>query len=160
MWALAIFLMVLSGLILFYVIAGRPWLKRQSWTGKFFDLIEPFEILLWQKSETILWARFKQFIGILLTVLTQIGAIDLSPVMPFLPSGFQWIPALLPLIITLVGLLDEYLRRGTTKPVEFVALPDDESKLPPGTAEALAIADTAKQDAVMLVESDKRAGLI
>jgi hypothetical protein len=141
-----------TGLVLVYVIAGRPWLKRQPWTGKFFDWIEPIEIKFWSKSETILWARWRQFLGLLGTVLAFIGTIDLTPFYAITPEKYQWMLPFAPLAITLSASLSEYLRRYTTKPLELVAVPDEGAS--PRVEKAMAAAEVAKDKAVTVVEVD------
>jgi hypothetical protein len=138
-------------LILAYVLGGRSWLKSRPWAAGFFAKIEPVEITLWRKSETILWARFQQVLGIVLTLLTQIGTLDLSPLFPLLPDQYKWLPSCLPLIITVVGKISEWQRLSTTKPVELVEVPD---KVSAGTAAALQEAEVTKENAVIAVAVD------
>ena len=64
----------------------RPVLKEQPWMAGFFRVMEPIEIALFKKSETILFARLKMLTGVLLTLLTTIGSVDMSAVMPLLWS--------------------------------------------------------------------------
>lgn len=150
---------VLIAIVALYAIWGRKWLKAKTWpwSKRFFETTEPIEILLWKKSETILWARLKVLVGLLLAVLTSLGTIDLAPIMPLVPD--QWEPALkaafnlLPLIITVVGFIDEKLRNGTTKPLELVAVPDNP---PIEVARAVAQAESAKQTAVATVAAEKQ----
>jgi hypothetical protein len=136
-------------LILVYVLGGRRWLKSKPWATGFFATIEPIEITLWRKSETILWARFQQLIGIVLTLLTGLGALDLSPLFPLLPEKYKWVPTVLPLIITCAGKISEMQRVSTTKPVELVELPD---KMSPRMAEVVRDAEITKQVAVAVAE--------
>ena len=125
---LALALAVIVALLTVYVLFGRAWLKQQSWTAGFFAAIEPIEIALWSKSETILWARLKVLTGIVLTVLTQAQVIDITPLLPFIPDQYDGIVVkawgMLPMLISLMGLVDEKLRRDTTKPLEVVAIPE------------------------------------
>jgi len=137
--------------ILAYVIGGREWLKRRPWAASFFAKIEPVEITLWRKSETILWARFQQVLGVVLTLLMGIGTLDLSPLFPLLPEQYKWLPSLLPLIISAAGKVEEWNRTHTTKPVELVEVPD---KAPPAVAAALQQAEATKQNAVIAVAVD------
>jgi hypothetical protein len=154
-------LAVITGLILWYALQGRDWLKTKLWAQGFFAFIEPVEIFLFRKSETILFARLKMLTGLLLMVLSQIGTIDLTPFMPFVPD--QWEPYvravfnLLPLIITAVGWMDESLRKSTTKPIELVAVPDKVVAETPKIAEAVAMADATKIEAVAVIEEAKAA---
>lgn len=59
MWLAAILLVDFVVLIIIYAMWGRAWLKRQPWSQGFFDWIEPIELVLFKKSETILFARLK-----------------------------------------------------------------------------------------------------
>jgi hypothetical protein len=147
-----IVLAVITGLLLWYALQGREWLKTKSWTQGFFEWIEPIEIALFRKSETILFARLKILTGLLLTLLTQIGSIDLTPIMPFVPDKYApYVHVafnLLPLVISGMGALDEKLRNGTTKPIELVAVPDKVVAENPAVAQAVAVAEVAKVEAV------------
>ena len=138
-----------------YAIWLRPWLSNQPWAKPFYDKIAPIERALFKNSETILFARLKIFVGLALTVLTQLGTIDLTPVMPFIPEQHRGLATiainLLPLAISLVGMLDERLRNCTTKPIELVALPENKP-LPPQVAIAVAKADIARENAVETVK--------
>src|SRR6266576_5965272 len=87
----SIFIGLITG---WYAVKGRSWLKTKPWASGFFSAIEPWEIFLYKKSETILWARFKMLVGSLLTILTVLGEIDLTPVMPLVPEQYQfWLTA-------------------------------------------------------------------
>lgn len=151
-----IVLAIIASLIIWYALQGRAWLKARPWAQGFFAFIEPIEIALFRKSETILFARLKMLTGLVLTLLTQIGSIDLTPIMPFVPDGYEPIVRvafnLLPLIITLVGWMDESLRKTTTKPIELVAVPDKVVAETPALAEAVAMAEVAKFEAVAEVK--------
>jgi hypothetical protein len=136
-------------LILAYVLGGRAWLRERPWAAGFFAKIEPVEIILWRKSETILWARFQQVLGVVLTLLTQIGTLDLSPLFPLLPERYKWLPAFLPLIISVVGRIEEWNRLRITKPIELVEVPD---KVSAGTAAALQEAEATKENAIVAAE--------
>ena len=146
---------VIVSLVLVYALWGRSWLKSKAWAQPFFTWIEPFEIFLFQKSETILFARLKMFTGMLLMALAQIGAIDLTPLMPFVPDQYEGILRavfnLIPLTITVIGWMDERLRKSTTKPIELVAVP--EATITPEVAETLAVADMAKAEAIAAVKA-------
>lgn len=147
-----IFFAIIVAILLVYALWGRDWLKSKPWAQSFFDWIEPVEIFLFKKSPTILFARLKVFTGFLLTYLTSIGSIDLTPVTPFVPEKYRWLVngavALLPLIISIVGGLDEYLRKKTTLPIELVAVPDKVLAENPRAAEAVAMAEQTKTEAV------------
>lgn len=126
---LLIALTALAVFVAFYVVWFRPWMRTTPWGAAFLDKIEPIERALWWKSETILWARLKIVSGLLLTALTQTQAIDITPLMPFVPDAYEGVVRIiwnmLPLAITLMGWVDEKLRKDTTKPLEIVAMRTD-----------------------------------
>ena len=154
-----IILAIAAAVLLWYALAGREWLKSKPWAQGFFDFVEPIEITLFKKSETILFARLKIITGLVLTLLTQIGTINLAPLIPFVPEKYQtWVNIgvnALPLVLSLVGMIDEWLRNRTTKPIELVAVP--EATAPPEVKAAIAQADAAKQEAVAVVQESKAA---
>jgi hypothetical protein len=142
-----IILLLLTAIALaIYVVWVRPWLRQQPWAAGYFRLIEPVEILFWNKSESILWARFLQIAGVLTTVLQFLGTIDVTPFISFIPEGYR--PALF-LLITLSGFINEWLRKDTTKPLEIVALPEN---VPPEVEQAIARAEVANVVAVKAAE--------
>jgi hypothetical protein len=153
------FLIGLTAIIAFvalYVVWLRPLMRRTAWGAAFLERIEPLERALWWKSETILWARSKIVTGLLLTVLTQAGSIDITPLMPFVPDAaepfvkFAW--NLLPLVIAAMGWIDERLRKETTKPLEIVAMRTD---APIEVKVAAAEADAANANAVAAAQEAK-----
>lgn len=152
-----IILGVIFALLLGYVLGGRAWLKSKSWAQGFFAWIEPVEIFLFKKSETILWARLKILTGLLLTAMTQLGAIDLSPLWPFVPDEYEGpikiVLNLLPLAITLIGMIDEKLRNSVSAPIELVALAEKDKT--PEVVQAVAAAEVAKVEAVAVVAEAK-----
>lgn len=151
----AVSLFILSALLTVYALWVREWLKAKPWTAPFFELVEPIEILLFKKSPTILFARLKVFTGLLLTFLTSIGGIDLTPIMPFVPDKYEpYVKAafnLMPLILSAVGWMDESLRKKTTLPIELVAV--QEATAPPEVKVAIAQAQEAKEQAVATVKA-------
>jgi len=158
---LLLIVLFIIAIIVLYAVWVRTWLKSKSWTQGFFAAIEPIEIFLYSKSETILFARLKVVVGLLLSALTSLGEINLTPLMPFVPDKYQfYVNAavnLLPLAISVVGVLDEKLRNGTTKPIELVAVPDKVVAETPKLAEAVAMADATKVEAVAAVQEAKAA---
>jgi len=124
-----IFFSVVMALIAFYVAWLRPHMQKTSWGQSFLDKIEPMERALWWKSETILWARAKIVVGLLSTALIQAGQIDIEPALPLVPEQYRsfvrFIWGVLPLCITMMGFVDERLRKETTKPLEVVAMRTD-----------------------------------
>jgi len=156
-----IVLAVITGIILWYALQGRDWLKSKPWAQGFFELVEPVEIFIYKKSETILVARSLQFLGAILTLLTWVGSIDITPIMPLVPEKYQpYVHAgmsFLPLVLNGLGAIVERLRNKTTKPIELVAVPDKVVAETPKIAEAIATADAAKVEAVAEVEAQKAA---
>lgn len=150
-----IVLAVITALLLWYAIAGRRWLKTKPWAEWFFAAIEPAEIAIFKKSETILFARLLSGLGVILTFLTQIGSIDITPLIPFVPAKYtvivQGAYSCLPLIISFMGMIVEWLRNRTTKPIELVAVPDKVAADNPKVAEAVAMADSTKTEAVAAI---------
>jgi hypothetical protein len=156
MFAFTVGLLVLGSLITIWVTIARPILLCYEWAKPFFLAIEPFELWVYKKSETILWARFKVFIGLLLTTLTQAQVIDITPLMPLVPDAWEptikilW--GMLPMFISFLGLVDEKLRNDTTKPIELVALPEAKKEIPEVKA-ILEAAQETKEAAVAVAEA-------
>lgn len=154
-------LALITGILLWYALHGREWLKSKSWTQGFFAWVEPIEIMLFKKSTTILFARLKVVTGVMLTFLTQLGSIDLTPLMPYVPDRYEpYVRVafnLMPLIVTAMGMMDEKLRNITTLPIELVAVPDKVIAENPKVAEAVAMADATKIEAVAVVAEAKAA---
>lgn len=149
-----IILAVITGLLLWYALQGRDWLKSKPWAQPFFAWVEPIEIALFKKSETILFARLLSGLGAVLTFLTQFGTIDLTPFMPFVPEKYQPFVNVavncMPLLITVVGWMVEKLRNATTKPIELVAVAQKD--ITPAAEEAIVAAELTKADAVAEVK--------
>lgn len=151
-------LALIVAFLLVYALWGRDWLKSKSWAAPFFEWIEPWEIFLYKKSETILAGRALAVFGGLLTILTQLGSVDITPLMPFLPEKHQAIVQIvwnmLPLTITGVGWMIERLRKSTTLPLEVVAVPEKVIAENPKVAAAVDAAVTAKVEAVAVVKEE------
>jgi hypothetical protein len=148
-------LTVVTVLIALYVTVVRPWMRQTVWGKWMLDKIEPFERTIFNNSESILWARFLAFLGSLLTLLVQIGQIDLSPIAPLLPEGWRWIPQAAPMVLFVAGIIQERLRRDTTKPLEIVSMRTDaplEVKIMAEEADVL-----NKKAAEVVAASDKAA---
>jgi hypothetical protein len=154
-------LAAITGLLLWYALHGRDWLKSKPWAQGFFELIEPVEIFIYKKSETILVARSLQGLGAILTLLTWVGSIDITPIMPLVPEKYQpYVYAamsFLPLVLNALGAIVERLRNKTTKPIELVAVPDKVVAETPKLAEAVAMANATKVEAVAAVAEAKAA---
>lgn len=162
MIALIVFLVV-TLLVLFWVLHGRAWLKSRpwGWSQRLFAWLDPIELALWKKSETILFARFKVLLGAVLAFLVQIGQLDLTPMVYLFPEKHQDIARAfiqyVPLLISALGFVDEYLRRNTTKPIAVVAVPD---AAPPEVERAVAKVEVANAVAVAAVENAKEQGAV
>lgn len=121
-------LAIISVLFAGYVVWLRPWMRDKEWAKPFFAFMEPVEIALWSKSETILKARAKMVVGFLLTIMTQIGTLDITPLMPIVPERYRTMVTvafnLIPMILVIGGWVDEKLRKDTGTPLPIVALPD------------------------------------
>ena len=141
---LIISLIILS--LFIYAVVIRPRIRDKAWAKPFFEFIEPIERRLFLKSEQILTARLTMFTGALLTVLTQTQALDITPLMPYVPDAYEPLLRLVwnaqPLMITLLGWVQECQRKDTTKPIDIVAL-STEAKADPVVAEAVAKVEEA-----------------
>ena len=157
LWTLA----VLVPFLAWYTIWGRTWLKTKSWMGWLYHsrFGEWTEIYLFKKSETVLWGRTLQAVGYVLTAIASLGGIDLTPIAAILPEKLQWLPPLLPLIISIAGLIQVKQRIDTTEPLAITALPNSVKQDPP-VAAALEVLKEAKTEAVVVakvVEAEKKA---
>lgn len=113
--------------ILWYALRGRAWLKEKPWAQGFFAWIEPIEIALYKKSETILVGRLMWVGGFFVTaydsLATFLPSLDLTPITNRVLS---WVsddlrPLIVSAAVTGIGLLINWLRKRTTKPIEAVA---------------------------------------
>lgn len=142
-----------------YVVWIRPWLRKKIWAQPFFAAIEPIEIALWGKSETILRARAKMALGIILTTLTQIGTLDITPLMPIVPEDYRTMVTvafnLIPMIITIGGWMDEKMRDDTTMRREMVAVPMNAS---PEVKAAVVEAKVANEVAAAIIAAELQKG--
>ncbi len=145
-------LAIFTALLLWYAVQGRAWLKTKPWAEGFFTIIEPAEIVLFKKSETLLFARMLTGLGAILTFLQNFNGIDITPILPIVPEKYQTFVRVgansLPMVISFLGIIVEWLRNRTTKPVELAALPDKVVADNPKVAEAVAMADATKVEAV------------
>lgn len=127
-------LLYLLGAVVLFVVAytlARPWLKTKPWAARYFEVVEVAEIAIFKKSETILFARLKIVTGVALVLLTEAGHVDITPLLPFLKEEHRaWVASalsLLPLILSALGMVDEYLRKRTTQPLADVAAKDEKA---------------------------------
>lgn len=148
------------GLLIWYALFGRTWLKEASWAKGFFAAIEPIEILLFKKSETILLGRL-MWVGSLLVSLYDglalfASSLDLTPVTTrvfdilHVPQDMRGLAV--SALLTGIGLAINWLRAKTSKPLELVAVADKD--VTPRAAEAIAMADATKTEAVQVVATE------
>jgi len=120
------FIILLTAGLAYFVWGGREIARARF--PKFFAWIEPLEIVGWKKSVTVLWARFKVVLGAILTLLTQMGQIDITPLLPVMSEKWQGIVQFafncIPLVISMSGIVEEKARRDTGTPLDIVALPE------------------------------------
>jgi hypothetical protein len=155
---LAVFLLVVAVLTLYAIFRER--IREQPWARPFFDWVEPIEATLWLNSKTILFARLKMATGVVLTVLITMSdanlSVALAPVIPMLREQHQaWINAainMLPLSLTVMGAIDEYLRKITRDPIELATVTRREIAENPTVARALESHDAITASAVTQVE--------
>jgi hypothetical protein len=151
--------LIIIGAILFYALALRPWLKNQAWAQRFFAWIEPIELALYKKSETVLLGRLVWLGGAIVTLydgfLAYFGSINWQPLTTYIFNTMHLPPEMqglaLSVLVTGLGVAIVSLRKKTTKPLELVAVPDN--KVSPTAQAAIARADAAKDQAVAAVRA-------
>lgn len=143
-----------AGLTLFvalYVTVIRPWMRNKPWAQGYFKFFEPMENL-WKKSETILFARWNQLMGLILMGAGFLGGIDYSILHPIVPEKYQPFLPMIPVALNMLGGVIEALRRDTTKPLEVVAAPEEKA---PEVIAAIEKAEAATNAAVTEIAIDK-----
>lgn len=156
-----IILALITGLLLWYAMRGRSWLKSKSWAQGFFAWIEPIEIALYKKSETLLFGRLLWFGGALVTGYDMLAvfasSLDLTPLTARALSGIP--EDMRGLVVSAafagIGLVISWLRKRVTQPIEIVSIADKD--VTPKVAEAIAMADQTKVEAVAAVADAKAA---
>lgn len=152
---------IILAIVLWYALKGRAWLKTKPGTVGFFAWIEPIEIALYRKSETLLVGRLLSVGGVLVTAYDTLAvgfsSLDLTPVTSRLLAGVP--EDMRGLVVTAtfaaIGMLISWLRKRTTMPVELVAVADKD--VTPKIADAVALADATKIEAVAAVAEAKAA---
>ncbi len=152
-------LAALAAVLLLYVMWLRKWLKTQRWADGFFAVIEPFEIALFKKSETILVSRALWIGSTLVTAYDALAVfatqLDLTPltarVLKDIPEDMRGL--VISALIAGLGLLIGWLRKRTTKPLEIVELSD--ANMTPKVAAAVAVAEASKVEAVAVANAEK-----
>jgi len=158
------FLLVLAligAFLLIYALVLRPWLKTKPWAQRFFAWIDPLELALFKKSETILVGRLLWVGGLFVTfydgLATFVQSLDLTPLTTrifdwlHIPTDMRSLSATA--FVGIIGLLINKLRKATTKPLELVAVSN--ANVTPAAAVAMAQADVAKDQAVQAVAEAK-----
>lgn len=151
-WIVAIALVTTA--VIVWTTWVRPRLCDKPWAKPFFDWIEPLEILLWRKSEAIMMARWTQLTGALLAFLISIQQIDLTWMVPFLPDKLKWLPSAMPLLISVLGWINERQRVNTTLPIQVVEQPKN---APAVVQEAVAAAKEMRTEAVETIKAAEAA---
>jgi hypothetical protein len=153
------FFLIGLGVFTIFVIAWvtylRPWLRNQPWACDFFLWIEPIELHLYKKSEGILWARWQQFLGLVITSVGVFGGIDYTWLAFWTPDYIDPLLPLIPTILNVTGTIAERLRNDTTKPLEVVALPQEK---PAEVAAVVAKVEAANEQAKEVVKEAKAEG--
>jgi hypothetical protein len=153
--------LILIGLVMAYALAIRPWLKNQAWAQRFFAWIEPAELALFKKSETVLMGRLLSIGGAIVTAydgfMAYFSGLSWTPLttraMDFLSIPADMRPLAMSAAVSGIGVAIVSLRKRTTKPLALVAVP--EASIPPAAAQAMAAADIAKDQAVAAVAEAK-----
>lgn len=156
---LLITLGILTLLVALYVTLIRPVLRQSEWAKPFFahPWVEWLEINLWAKSEAILWARWQQFLGLVLTATGFLGGIDYTVLALLTPDWIDPYLPLIPFVLNITGTIAEALRRDTTKPLAVVALPEVK---PPEVAAVVARVEAVNAAATVAVEVAKAEGKV
>lgn len=152
-------------LLVWYALWGRAWLKEKPWAQGFFVAIERAEIVLYKKSETILIGRLLSFGGLIVSFYDGLAvfarSLDLTPVttrifdLLHVPQDLRTLAV--SAFLAGLGLVINWLRAKTTKPIELVELPDQVVAENSKVAEAVAMADATKTEAVQAVAEAKAA---
>lgn len=154
---LLIWLAAFTVAVALYATVIRPWLREREWAKPFFAAVEPFELWVYSKSEAILWARWQQFLGLVLTLVGVLGGFDFTVLIAVTPASWHKWLALTPLVLNVTGTVAELLRRDTSKPLAVVALPEAK---PPELAAAVAKVEVANAEAKAVVQVEKEKGAI
>lgn len=141
---------------------GREWLKSKPSMAWYYrsPFAERVEILLFNKSDTILWNRFKAIAASGWSLALVFGGVDFGPFLFLIPEQYhQFIKAAPAMIYALDGVFGEIQRRWTTKTVAQVAVPEA-VPIPIKVMEKMIEADAAKKEAVAEIEVAQAKGKI
>jgi hypothetical protein len=144
----------LTSIVAVWVVIARPLLRDRPWMQWFFanPIVEWIEIKFWRKSETIMWARWIQLMGLVHTAAGYGGTIDWTQLSPFVPE--KWMPFLpaIPTILNILATITEVQRIDTTKPLAIVELP---AVVSPEVAAVVENAEIAKFEAVKEIKKEE-----
>ena len=151
--------LLLLGFVVAYALWLRPFLKTWPPGQRFLAWVEPIEVLLFKKSETILMGRLL-WVGSLLVSLYDGVALfahnlDLTPLttrildLLHIPQDLRGLTV--SGFIMAIGLMINNLRSKTTKPLALVEVPD--SKITPAQTVAIEKSDAVTADAVQAVKA-------
>lgn len=111
---------IIASLAAIYFLMVRPYLRAMPSLTETWDKIDARERtllhLIWARLDgykTFLWSRFLILAGALLPAFQALEIIDLSQIVPA-----KYAPYVV-MTITLIGVVNEYLRRVTHKPLEL-----------------------------------------
>jgi len=152
-------LVIIICLLVLYALVGRQWLKTKPLGQRFLAWVEPVELLLFKKSETILMGRLlwvgSLFVSLYDGIAVFASSLDLTPIttriMDFLHIPQDLRGLTVSGFLMAIGLMINNLRKKVTKPIELVAVSD--SAVTPVQATAMAQADAAKDEAVAAVKA-------
>lgn len=159
---MTIFLLVVAlivALLFVYALVLRPWLKTKPWTAGFFAKVDSVELALFKKSEAMLVSRLLSFGGLLVTAYDALATFAVSlNWTPVTDRVFASIPPdmrglVITALLAAIGWVIGWLRKQTTKPLELVAVSDKDVAANPKVAEAIAMADATKAEAVSVVKA-------
>lgn len=152
-------LLILTAVVVAYALVIRPWLRDKPWAKGFFanPVVEWMETNLFAKSESLLWARWQQFLGLVLGITGFMGGIDYTMLAIITPDWIDPYLPMIPFILNITGTIAEALRRDTSKPLEEVALPENK----PAKVEAAVVkADAARAELTVVVDAAKAKGTV
>lgn len=123
-------------LVVVYALWLRRWLKQQVWAQPFFNWIEPIELALYRKSETMLFGRLLSLGGAIVTLYDAaaqfLPSMDLTPITTRIFDAVGLAKDLRGLATTalfaVIGMIITWLRQHTTMPLEQLAAPEDGSR--------------------------------
>ncbi len=156
-------LALIGGFLLVYAMWLRTWLKTKTWAQGFFAWIEPFELTVFKKSETMLVSRLLELGSLIVGSYDSIAifatSYDMTPITTRLFDFLHVAPDLRGVfmagLVFVLARIMAFLRKRTTKPLEVVAVASKD--VTPAVAQALVNAEASKDVAVAAVNDAKAA---